>query len=352
MRRSGGPLLLCALVCLSIAAASPVLAATATFDAAFGSCLRQWKPQPVWQGILSTQPDLFILLGDNVYADAGPYRHRPEPQRISEAYEELSDSPGYRRLREAVPLLAIWDDHDYGANNAGSEYPFQLESKAAFLKFFDVPPDAPMRRRAGIYRAERLETQVGVVQVLLLDTRSFRSPLVYGEPDAACPSTRILPNRDPKATLLGEDQWSWLFRHLAEPADLRIVASSIQVIPDAHCFEKWANFPLERERLLGALGSASGGPVVVLSGDRHLGEISRIDLPGGGMVYEVTASGLNSAGAGKGEVNRFRALRDNVRIDHFGKLRAHKGAGGLRVTLELRDVAGDVIQSVSYVVRE
>jgi len=53
---------------------------------AFGSCLRQWKPQPVWQGIISSNPDLFIFLGDNVYTDTGPYRFQKEPERIEAAY--------------------------------------------------------------------------------------------------------------------------------------------------------------------------------------------------------------------------------------------------------------------------
>ena len=108
---------------------------------------------------------------------------------------------------------------------------------------------------------------------------------------------------------------------LAEPADLRILVSSIQVIPDAHCFEKWANFPRERQRLFEAIQGANGGRVMLLSGDRHLGEISRIELPGAGALYEVTASGLNSAGAGKDETNLFRVHDNNVRVDHFGLLR-------------------------------
>ena len=81
-------------------------------------------------------------------------------------------------------------------------------------------------------------------------------------------------------------------------------------------------------------------------GDRHLGEISRIELPGAGALYEVTASGLNSAGAGKDETNLFRVHDNNVRVDHFGLLRAEHDSAGLSVFLELRGVDGAVIQSV------
>jgi alkaline phosphatase D len=322
-------------------------AEAAGFEAAFGSCLRQWRPQPIWDGILSTDPDLFIFLGDNVYTDKGPYRRRAEPRRIVEAYKELGENPGFQRLRTQVPLLATWDDHDYGANNAGLEYPFKLAAKAAFMDFFDVPPDSPLHHRSGIYHAKMLDTPAGRVQVMLLDTRSFRSPLVYGDTDAACPRSKILPNDDPQATVLGEAQWSWLVERLAEPADLRILVSSIQVIPDAHCYEKWANFPRERQRLFDAIRGASGGQVILLSGDRHLGEISRIEIPASAAVYEVTASGLNSAGAGKDETNLFRVHNDNVRVDHFGLLRVERDTAGMRVVLELRGVDGEVIQSAA-----
>lgn len=314
------------------------------FELAFGSCLRQWQAQPVWDGILAAGPDLLLLLGDNVYTDTGPYLLRREPQRITEAYRELAADPGFRRLREQVPVLATWDDHDYGANNAGAEYPYKLQAKQAFVDFFAIPGDSPLYRRDGIYQDATHDTPAGRVQLLLLDTRSFRSPLRYGDTDAACPRSRILPNDDPGASVLGETQWAWLRDRLAEPADLRIVASSIQVIPDAHCFEKWANFPHERNRLFAALGAANGGHVVVLSGDRHLGEMSRVELPGGSMLYEVTASGLNSAGAGRGEANRYRLHDDNVRVDHFGMLRASRDAAGLQLVLELRDVAGQLVQ--------
>jgi alkaline phosphatase D len=121
------------------------------------------------------------------------------------------------------------------------------------------------------------------------------------------------------------------------------------VIPDSHCFEKWANFPHERERLLNELSKANGGQTVLVSGDRHLGEVSRIELDGVGALYEVTASGMNSAGAGKHEVNRFRVHDDNVRVDHFGLLRAEVGPEGVSIFLEIRDVEGDVIQTATTI---
>lgn len=311
---------------------------------AFGSCLRQWQPQPVWTAILAATPDAFIFAGDNVYTDTGPYRDQAEPARIGRAYDELAASPGYRALRDAVPVFATWDDHDYGRNDAGADYPWQNIAKREFVDFFDFPAGDAVRDRPGVYHVRTVGEGERRVQVILLDTRTFRSPLVRAEPTADCPRVNHAPNRDPDATLLGAAQWRWLEARLREPAALRLVVSSIQVIPEEHCFEKWANFPRERERLFELIRSTGAQGVVVVSGDRHLGEISRLPPEALGYpLYEVTASGMNSAGAGLGEQNTYRTTPDNVRQDHFGLVRL-VGEGENRVVhLEIRDVTGAVL---------
>ena len=339
-----GPLLLLAL--LHLAASAAIAADSLTL--AFGSCLRQWQPQPVWDGILAVEPDVFIFTGDNVYTDRGPYWLMSQPERIGRAYAELAADDGFRRLRERTPILATWDDHDYGANNAGADYRFKEASKAYFLDFFRIPADAAVRRRPGIYRAQQLDGPAGPVHVILLDTRSFRSPLVYGAPDADCFRSRIIPNTATDATLLGDAQWAWLEGELQKPAALRVIVSSIQVIPEQHCFEKWANFPRERQRLLDLLATANGGRSLIISGDRHLAEMSRIEVPGlDAPIYEVTSSGLNSArSGGDGERNRFRLTADNVRLDNFGVIRLHAHDGGHSLSLEIRGATGAILQQV------
>ena len=143
--------------------------------------------------------------------------------------------------------------------------------------------------------------------------------------------------------MLGEAQWQWLGEQLRQPAELRIVASSIQVIPDQHCYEKWANLPLERERLFRLIEGSRAGGVVFVSGDRHLAEISRLDAENVGYpLFEVTSSGLNSAGAGKGERNRYRTTPDNFRGDNFGVIQVDWLADPPMVSLQVRDVHGRI----------
>jgi len=67
---------------------------------AFGSCARQDKPQPIWDAVLASEPDLFVFLGDNIYGDTR------DPTVLRAKYAQLAAQPGFKRLRERVPVLA------------------------------------------------------------------------------------------------------------------------------------------------------------------------------------------------------------------------------------------------------
>ena len=111
---------------------------------AFGSCLRQWNPQPVWEAVVARKPDLFLFIGDNVYADT------TDMAQMRSTYSKLAAQPGYQRLLAQCPVHATWDDHDYGANDAGADYPMRDQSEQIFLDFFQVPKTAPPRQRPGL----------------------------------------------------------------------------------------------------------------------------------------------------------------------------------------------------------
>lgn len=318
---------------------------------AFGSCLRQWAPQPVLQSIVKAQPDAFIFMGDNVYSDVGPYRQQAEPQRIGSAYSDLAFSPDFKQFSAAVRqqnihLAATWDDHDYGVNDGGADYPFKQASKGYFAAFFGL--DESRLGEAfgpGVYHSQYVNSAGLSVQLILLDTRSFRSPLKRSA--GACAPTGIVANNADDATVLGETQWQWLKSELEKPADLRLIASSIQLLASEHCFEKWANFPQERRRFFQLIKDTGAEAVVLLSGDRHLGEISRyqastLNYP----LYEVTSSGLNSAlpsnSPASKEPNALRVGGNNLLLDNFGVVEIRVDNGDTLLALQLRDSEGNI----------
>jgi alkaline phosphatase D len=319
---------------------------------AAGSCIRQDRPQPIWTAVAAFAPDVLLLLGDNIYGDT------EDMTELRAKYARLAANEGFTKVRAKAPLVAVWDDHDYGANDAGREYPRRRESQQLFLDFFGVAADSPLRTQEGIYRALTVGPPGRRVQFICLDTRFHRSPL------ATMPlAERIkgrghyVPTDDPQQTVLGAEQWAWLAGVLREPADVRIVLSSIQVVATEHHHEHWGNFPRERDRLFATFRDSAARGLVVVSGDRHAAEISRLPPAAvalGYPLYDLTASSLNQPRGGGGEEpNRHRiGLRHGTA--NFGTIEIDWGDAvvGPRLTLAIRDGEGGVVASAAVPLAE
>lgn len=312
---------------------------------AFGSCATQQRPCPIWSTIADYQPDWLLLLGDNIYADVVEGRLKPAtPERIAEAYKELASVPAFMRLRNEVSIFATWDDHDYGNNDAGVEWEHKDAAAVLFHDFFGTPTDSPLRKQRGIYNAKIVGPVGKRVQMILLDTRYFRSELEKGtEPLPGFRAKPYVAAAGENVTMLGDAQWKWLAEQLKQPAELRIIGSSIQVLSDDHPFEKWGNMPAERERLFELIRSQEASGVVIISGDRHLGEISVDNDVVGYPLYDVTASGLNQANLG------WRMPEPNIRRhsslpygNHFGSIEIDWDLEDPVVRLQLRHEDGEI----------
>jgi alkaline phosphatase D len=302
---------------------------------AFGSCAHQDYPQPIWGAVLAYRPDLFIFAGDNVYGDfllgdAGPLRA---------AYAKARQIDGYMRVRREARTLATWDDHDYGLNDGGAEWPHKNAAKREFLSFWEIADDDPRRSRPGLYHAERFGADEKRVQVILLDTRSFRSSLKPTDRRGAPGKERYVPDPDPSKTMLGDAQWQWLRETLAEPAELRLVVSSVQLLAEGHGWERWGNLPRERQRFFDIVAETRAAGVVILSGDRHIGALYREARGVPYPLVEVTSSGLNMTfpNAREESPNRLGALYG---FANFGTIDIDWWERS--VTLALRDEAGQV----------
>lgn len=253
---------------------------------AFGSCSDQNRPQPILEHVVTRQPDLFVYLGDNIYGDT------EDLAVLQEKYQLLADKPEFQALRAAAPTLSTWDDHDYGANDAGRHYPKKAESKDMFLSFWGVPATSDRRTRPGIYGSHMFEADEQRLQVIILDTRTFRDNLLLND-DQDGHKNDYRPNPSPDSTLLGEAQWTWLADQFEQPADIRIIASSIQFSHSYNGWESWTNVPNERQRMIDLIKEKQARGVIFISGDVHWGEISRQDVEEGYPIYDVTASGIN-----------------------------------------------------------
>lgn len=270
----------------------------------FGSCLDTHE-HPLLDRTLTLPRDLFIFMGDNVYADKGGI------PMMQEKYALLKNSRFFRALQNK-PILATWDDHDFGQNDGGVDCPIKKEAQVEFWNWLDEPTDSIRRKQEGVYHARTFGPTGKRVQIILLDTRYFRSPMKKVEKEKAMLGGTAVPTEDEATTILGAAQWAWLEKVLQEPAELRIIVSSIQFAPEAHGGECWANFPHEQKRLLACL---EGQKALVLSGDRHWCEFSK------NGVFDFTSSSMTQKHPrGTPTPNKHRIVPKTYHLPNVGLL--------------------------------
>lgn len=320
-------------------AVGPITVANGQKDAfviAFGSCNKHDKPNPFWDDILTLQPNIFIWGGDIVYADTD------DVTKIEAAYNAQLEVPGYAALIAKVPITGTWDDHDYGLNDGGAEFPIKRESQQAFLDFIGVSEKSPRRKQEGVYSSQLLQSGSDAVKIINLDTRYFRTSLTKGLAEGK----RYRPNRYGEGTILGAEQWKWLEQQLSgSKADFNIIVSSVQFLSNAHGFEKWGNHPHEVDRLKALIVSSKAKGVIILSGDRHISEFSKTDVPNLGYpLVDFTSSGLtHSYEDFSGEPNPFR-VGEVTYEPSFGLLRLDSHVG--MATMQILTENGKVLQEL------
>ncbi len=279
---------------------------------AFGSCNRSLLDQSYWKLIAREQPDLWVWLGDTIYADGA----LPDQRRAM--FQDLFRNPHYTRFRQQVPIIGTWDDHDFAGDNQDGRFRDKLASKNSLLEFLEIPEDHPVWGHQGVYQSYSYGPQGQKTQVILLDLRfnMDRQKNVH--------------------SLLGDLQWAWLEAELKESdADLIVIGSSLNVLSPVNGLglEGWHGFRQDKARLLELL-SACGKPTVLLSGDRHFAEFAATRLSNGLPVYEIMSSGLTHALGIK--LPHSERIGEMVGLKNFGLVHISWETNGPKITLELR----------------
>ena len=240
----------------------------------FGSCIDQDLPQPIWSAIEAKNVDAFMFLGDNVYGD----HPSGKLDKLRKSY--ISQSTKLPKWLNKKKVVSIWDDHDYGINDGGGDYKNKRESQKLFLDFWKIPEDDPRHKRDGLYFNELIEIDGFKINLIVLDTRFFRSKLSSNK-------SPYIPTDNIDTTILGDEQWTWFKQVLNQDSDLILVLSSIQILATEHVFEKWDLFPHERLKMIKLL-DVKETKTLIISGDRHKGGLYKK-----GSLIELTSSSLN-----------------------------------------------------------
>lgn len=229
----------------------------------------------MWTRLAGETPDLVIFGGDNVYVDAEG--EVSSPLDIWRRYVETRGSLKIFRLRPLFPILATWDDHDFGSNDGGRDFRFRRQSREIFETFFgqEPRPDMPeMRRGPGI--ATHLRAFGG--EIVLLDDRSFRSPITKG-----------------RGTQWGQAQEAWMYDILNGAQGPVWLVNGSQYFGKYHRQESVErDHPYSLSRLVSRMKTARV-PTLLVSGDMHFSEVMRIEPEQAGYeTFEITSSGMHA----------------------------------------------------------
>jgi alkaline phosphatase D len=214
-----------------------------------------------------------LWLGDNVYLRRHEYF---DAAAMARRYRAQRAHPPLQRLLTATTHLAIWDDHDYGPNNADAGYVLKDETLRLFRLYWANPsyglPQAP-----GTFG----RASVGDVDLVLLDDRYHRSPPHMAE--------------GPDKSMWGAAQFAWLRATLRDlRGSVRLLANGSQFWNAASRFEGLYQYATEQRALADFLQTERVDRLLFLSGDRHFGELLRIERPLAYPLYEFTSSPLTS----------------------------------------------------------
>jgi alkaline phosphatase D len=302
---------------------------------AFGSCNKLNLPQDMWKSVVANTPDLWIWLGDIVYADTY------DPVELTAQYKKLAAEPDYAALKKKTTIVGIYDDHDFGKNDCGKGHPNKSKIKGALLDFMDVPSTSSIRRRPGAFQSYTFGAGKEKTKVILLDTRYFRDTLMHDSTGAHKFSV------NESGQMLGDIQWTWLEKELEQSdASLHILCSSVQVVSNDHGYDTWGNFPKERRRLIGMIDRLKPKNLIILSGDRHMGEISKMKLPNLPYpLYDFTSSGMTHVRSSDSESNKFR-YGDLIVQRNFGLLKIDWSKPSPEVSMQIRGKGNQLYQEV------
>ena len=208
---------------------------------------------PAIEAVARYAPDVFIGLGDMIYADntcepVGRYGNAQVPGGFGPAADRAGywahwryarEDPGSARLLSSTAYVPVWDDHEV-VNDFGPQQDMRMQPPydagahlmpiglQAFLDYNPASSDSsetPDR----LYRTLRLGRHA---ELFILDTRQYRDANATPDAGPAPPTDGGEVERD--KSMLGREQLTWLERKLAaSDATWKIVVSSVPLgLPD------------------------------------------------------------------------------------------------------------------------
>jgi len=231
------------------------------FSFVFSACMRdKYEPHRVFEAISDQSPTFVALLGDQIYADFdGDINTGPAASVLPglRAKYDRNFDEYFQTMSSQTPIVAIWDDHDYGQDNSDGAYRYKAEARKVFKETFPIYPF--LVEDGGLY----YQFTVADVDIFVLDTRWYRSPMQDSD--------------DEGKTMLGEEQLEWLLKALKQStAPFKMIFSTVSLndyggdrSSGRRGFDSWMGYKFERNRILSFIEENQIQGVLVFSGDQH-----------------------------------------------------------------------------------
>lgn len=241
------------------------------------SCMNEDRHEAgIWTDLVGRKPDFLIFAGDSTYCDAGGGTD-DGTNRLWRRFSEARATLEIYFSRKLIPIFATWDDHDFGKNDTGRDYPYAKESLANFTLFFPMDPHycSVLQRGPGVSSGFILGGQ----QFLLMDDRTWR----------------VRGKSNERYAHWGQEQEEWMLGNIESHKGITWVVNGSQVFPQmifkqSVTGQHPVQFAAVREALL-----KLDRKVGFISGDVHFSEISEIEMEMFGYVtYELTSSSIHS----------------------------------------------------------
>jgi len=274
----------------------------------------------IFSAMARAKPDLVLWLGDNLYFREADF----SPWGMADRYRKTRAVPELQTLLRTGQHAAIWDDHDYGPNDANHSF----IHKGAALELFKrnwPNPSFGLPSTPGIFTVVRF----GDADFFMLDDRYYRDADNMPE--------------DAQKTMLGQEQLRWLQNALLNSsATFKLIVNGSQIFGDHNRYEGWSNFRRERDGFVAWLTQAKLDGVMFLSGDRHHTEMFKVPRAGGYPLYEVTCSPLTAGTHPVEEEKNAPNLLPETLVGerNFCRIGFSGARGNRSISLSSHDVAG------------
>ncbi len=268
----------------------------------------------IFDAMFKHDKDFMLWMGDNVYYLLGEWKQK---KRMHKKNLKMRFKPKLRKFLESCPQYATWDDHDFAGNNEHGDYSGKYQSLEIFKDYWANPyygTDSTLGVFCHFSHAD--------ADFFMLDARFYASD----------------------SSMLGEGQTKWLKEKLeASTANFKFIVSGTQILSDNPLGEDLGDFANSKADLMNFLKEKDIKGVIFLSGDRHYGELVKLEREGTYPLYEMTSSPLTSLVNPAYTKNNPLRLPETLVLDlNFGKVHLFGQGENRRCRLELLGRTGEL----------